>query len=54
MKAADRRAWTDGVLPNLLKRLKFGDEVTLLAGEDYSEFLVPMLQAKGFTVRTPM
>lgn len=51
---AGRRAWAERVVPDLLARLKQGDEVTVLAGEDYREFVVPALEAKGFAVRIPM
>lgn len=54
MKAADRRAWAEKVISDLLKRLEPGDEVTFLAGENYREFLAPALRAAGFIVRIPM
>jgi hypothetical protein len=50
----ERKRWADRVLKQLLERLQLGDEVTFLAGKNYRAFLVPELEAKGFTVRVPM
>lgn len=54
MNADARKAWSDKVSLQLLKCLTDGDEVILLAGEAYREFLVPPLRAEGFNVRIPM
>jgi hypothetical protein len=41
-------------VPDLLVRIEPGDVVTVLAGENYREFIVPALEAKGLTVRIQM
>jgi hypothetical protein len=54
MNRAARQAWAQRVMGQLVPRLHGVDEVTILAGEDYREFIVPKLQALGIKVNVPM
>ena len=54
MKSSERRSVGRQSLVQLLTLLKRDDEITILAGDDYREHLVPALQAKGFVVNVPM
>lgn len=49
-----RRAWAMTVLQELRKVLSPGDEVILLAGKAYREFLIRPVEALGCRVSIPM
>lgn len=54
MPIAERRAWAEVVLAALDATIGNGDEVTILAGARYREFLVHALEARGIRVLVPM
>lgn len=54
MAEAARMAWSLLILRAVLRRAKADDAITLLAGDDYREFLVPELEARGYTVHVPL
>ena len=49
-----RRAWSLLVLHALLARTEPGASITILAGDDYREFLEPELEERGYTVHVPL
>jgi len=54
MGAARRREWAKQVSGQLRRRCRRGDEVIILAGERYREYLVPAIRTWGCRVRVPM
>ena len=54
MPVNQRRAWSKKVLEDLISKLNVGDQVVLLAGMKYREFLVSPLRSTGFHVEVPM
>ncbi len=54
MAASRRRAWAERVLAGLQQEVRPGDEIVILAGQRYREYLVAPLQALGCEVRVPM
>ena len=54
MPVGERRAWASRVLEALLPHAARSEEVVILAGDRYREFLMPKLKASSRTVRVPM
>jgi hypothetical protein len=54
MPLAERRMWADKVLNTLATLLAAGDEVIILAGKRYREFVIPQIEARGVRVSVPM
>jgi cytoplasmic iron level regulating protein YaaA (DUF328/UPF0246 family) len=54
MKTRERKEWAARVLRDLLPRLHAGDEVVILAGNRYREFLEQSLATAGIRVKVPM
>ena len=54
MPVAERRAWASRVLEALRPHLPGTEQVVLLAGDRYREFLMPSLKAACRDVRVPM
>jgi len=54
MPAAKRRAWSARVVAALGDLVHEGDEVVVLAGERYRQFVVPALKSLGVRVTVPM
>lgn len=54
LPVAKRRAWSDRVLEALDSTIADGDEVVMLAGLRYREFVVPALRERGVRVDVPM
>ena len=54
MPVKARRDWAVKVLDELIPQLDHDDQVVILAGMKYREFLVDPLGAKGFQVEIPM
>lgn len=54
MPVNQRRAWSRKVLENLIPKLNVGDQIVILAGIKYREFLIPKLRSEGFQVEVPM
>lgn len=50
----DRKKWAIKVLRNLREVLHRGDVIAIVAGNDYREFLVPVLLKNGIRVRVPL
>jgi len=51
---AARRTWARQVEEALSPHLQAGDQVVLLTGAKYGEFLTPSLERQGFTVINPL
>lgn len=49
-----RRDWAASVALQLLKQLRAGDRVILLAGKRYREYLTPHLEEHGCKVEAPL
>lgn len=54
MGRAERRAWADRVLAELLPLARGFDRVIVLAGNDYRGHLVPALERAGLRVEVPL
>jgi hypothetical protein len=54
MSKRERVEWSHRVLTDLRNILKPGDQVVILAGERYREFVEPELRRLGFSVEVPM
>jgi hypothetical protein len=54
MRVAERRAWASAINARLLSLLPKGRGVTILAGRNYSEFIVPVLREHGYAVDLPL
>ncbi len=54
MPKPERRAWADRVLDQLRDVLQGGDQVVILAGQRYREFLEPCLIDAGYDVSVPL
>lgn len=54
MPRADREAWAGRVFSQLHPSLHPGDRITMLAGQRYREFLLPLLQREGYAVKVPL
>jgi hypothetical protein len=54
MKKPERQQWADQVTAALEKVLQKDDEIWVLAGARYREFLVPWLTARGHPVEIPL
>ena len=52
--ASKRREWADGVVKSLDRLLDSGDEVIILAGRRYREYLTGPLRERGCEVSVPM
>lgn len=50
----ERRTWARQVEETLLPHLQAGDQLVLLTGAKYGEFLTPSLERQGFTVINPL
>lgn len=48
------RAWSLLALHALLDRTEPGDSITILAGDDFREFLEPELESRGYDVSVPL
>lgn len=51
--ADERRFWAKLVAAQMSKQLEAGP-VAFLAGKNYREFLIPLIEAKGFTWEAPL
>lgn len=51
--ADERRFWAKLVAAQMSKQLTVGP-VAFLAGKNYREFLIPLIEAKGFTWEAPL
>lgn len=51
---AERQQWSQGVFDRFCEAVPPGIDVELFAGQRYAEFLVPLLAARGHTVRDPL
>lgn len=49
-----RLNWSKAVFRSLQKILIPGDEITFVAGQNYREFLVPLLEAAGYRITVPL
>jgi len=54
MSVADRQDWAQSVFRNILTRTRPDDCITLVAGNRYREYFVPLLRNKGYSVRVPL
>ena len=54
MPVKARRDWAVRVQDELIPQLNYGDQLVILAGMKYREFLVDPLGARGFQVEIPM
>jgi cytoplasmic iron level regulating protein YaaA (DUF328/UPF0246 family) len=54
MPVNQRRSWSKKVLEDLIPKLNVGDQVVVLAGMKYREFLVSPISSKGIQVKIPM
>lgn len=54
MSIDDRQDWSRRVLKDLQRHLSNSDEITLIAGHKYRQFLVPALQLLGYKVHVPV
>ena len=54
MKAADRRAWARKVVFQMDERLPEADEVAILAGIPYRQYLEAYLSDRFSSIRVPM
>lgn len=53
MKVDERKAWASEAFSHILKRIPKG-EVVIMAGQNYREFLTPLLIDAGYVVSTPL
>lgn len=51
---AERREWAGRVFRELHRRTEGNERVTIFAGQDYREFLVPLLLENGYEVNVPL
>lgn len=54
MSKSQRQAWATDVLSTLRRHLRSGDNVSILAGGRYREFLEGPLRSEGFEVLVPL
>jgi hypothetical protein len=54
MPVAERRVWAERVLAVLRELACDGDDVVVLAGDRYRQFLIPGLKSRGVRVHVPM
>ena len=54
MSAIGKKEWAIRVYQMLQPLLSTEDNITFLAGQDYRNYLIPLLQHDGFTVNIPM
>jgi len=54
MLRASRETWAGEVFAQLHPSLHSGDRITMLAGNRYREFLLPLLQREGYAVQVPL
>ncbi len=54
MNRSERKLWAEKVFTALTPYLKTTDILGLIAGQDYREFLLPMLTERGYIVVVPM
>ena len=54
MPIAGRKVWASRVLRHLQQLVAKGDDLVVLAGERYREFLIGPLSARGVRVHVPM
>lgn len=54
MSVKDRLVWAERVKQQLLPLLQPNEQVIVLAGERYREYLLPFLRGSGFSVTVPM
>lgn len=54
MRVNERKEWTTRVWRDLAPHVGPGDDVVILAGMRYREFLVPLLQQRGCKVLIPL
>jgi len=52
--AAERREWSKRVWNVLQSRINPGNDIIILAGQRYREYLVPLLEAYGCQVHVPL
>lgn len=53
-RQSERKAWADNVFEDLMHWIAPDDVVTLVAGMDYREFLLPALERAGIKVNVPL
>jgi len=51
--ASERKKWANRVFQQLRNVSSIGDEITIIAGQDYREFLMPLLRSAGYQVVAP-
>jgi hypothetical protein len=49
-----RQAWSEGVVARIEELVPHGSAITILAGENYREFLSPALAERGYSISVPM
>lgn len=54
MSAEEKKEWANHVCQMLKPLISTKDKLTFLAGQDYRNNLIPLLQHDGFTVSIPM
>lgn len=54
MRRVERLAWANRVGKELLAALKPSTTVIILAGQDYSQNIIPILEDRGFMIEVPM
>ena len=54
MRVPERKRWAGHVLCQLRPHLKDVDQVVLLGGRRYTEFLAPQIRASAVTVKQPL
>lgn len=54
MSANEKKEWAIHVYEMLKPLLSTEDNITFLAGQDYRNYLIPLLQHDRFTVKVPM
>ncbi len=54
MPKRERAEWAEKLMRQLEEEISPGDKVTILAGRRYWEGLVPVLEASGYEVSTPL
>jgi hypothetical protein len=54
MKQIERKEWAKRVTVQILRKSTNRDQVVILAGKRYREFLTPNLEAEGYQIEVPM